>query len=46
MRYVTYKSIRFKRGLHAFGFQGTFKRGLDAENDVSGSLVPEMWLKF
>ena len=25
MRYVTYKSIQFKRGLHAFGLQGPFK---------------------
>ena len=26
VRYVTYKSILFKRGLHAFGLQGTFKK--------------------
>ena len=25
MRYVTYKSLQFKRGLHAFGLQGPFK---------------------
>ena len=25
MRYVTYKSIQFKKGLHAFGLQGPFK---------------------
>ena len=26
VRYGTYKSIQFKRGLHASGFQGPFKR--------------------